>query len=70
MKRPANRYVSFPTQTLFKSSKVIPVMLVGKFVHGKSYPWIECVPLFFFVCFFSSFSLLELSVDADARGRR
>ena len=35
------KYVSFPTQTLFKSSKVIPVMLVGKFFHKKSYPWIE-----------------------------
>mmetsp|Transcript_15423 Transcript_15423/g.46253 ORF Transcript_15423/g.46253 Transcript_15423/m.46253 type:complete len:356 (-) Transcript_15423:54-1121(-) len=37
------KYVSFPTQTLFKSSKVIPVMLVGKFFHKKSYPWIEYV---------------------------
>ena len=35
--------MSFPTQTLFKSSKVIPVMLVGKFFHKKSYPWIEYV---------------------------
>ena len=35
------KYVSFPTQTLFKSSKVIPVMLVGKFFHKKNYPWIE-----------------------------
>lgn len=35
------KYVSFPTQTLFKSSKVIPVMLVGKFLQGKTYPWIE-----------------------------
>ena len=37
------KYVSFPTQTLFKSSKVIPVMLVGKFFHKKNYPWIEYV---------------------------
>jgi len=35
------KYVSFPTQTLFKSSKVIPVMLVGKVFHKKNYPWIE-----------------------------
>lgn len=37
------KYVSFPTQTLFKSSKVIPVMLTGKLLHKKSYPWIEYI---------------------------
>ncbi|KAJ8608118.1 hypothetical protein CTAYLR_010249 [Chrysophaeum taylorii] len=37
------KYVSFPTQTLFKSSKIIPVMLVGKIFHKKSYPWVEYV---------------------------
>ena len=37
------KYVSFPTQTLFKSSKVIPVMLVGKFFHKKNYPLIEYI---------------------------
>lgn len=26
-----------------KSCKVVPVMLVGKFVHGKSYPWVEYI---------------------------
>ena len=35
------KYVSFPTQTLFKSSKVIPVMLVGRVVHGKRYEPLE-----------------------------
>jgi adenosine 3'-phospho 5'-phosphosulfate transporter B2 len=33
----ALKYVSFPTQTLFKSSKIIPVMLVGKVLHNKHY---------------------------------
>lgn len=28
-------------QVVSKSCKVVPVMLVGKFVHGKSYPWVE-----------------------------
>ena len=37
----ALKYVSFPTQTLSKSSKMIPVLLVGRLVHGKSYPWKE-----------------------------
>ena len=34
----ALKYVTFPTQVLAKSSKVIPVMLMGKVVSGKTYP--------------------------------
>ncbi|OQV22237.1 Adenosine 3'-phospho 5'-phosphosulfate transporter 1 [Hypsibius exemplaris] len=33
----ALKYVSFPTQILAKASKVIPVMLMGKVVSGKTY---------------------------------
>ena len=32
------RYVSFPVQTVFKSSKIIPVMIMGKFLKGSVYP--------------------------------
>lgn len=32
----ALKYVSFPTQVLAKASKVIPVMLMGKVVQGKT----------------------------------
>lgn len=35
------RYVSFPLQTLSKSTKVIPVMLMGKVLNSKSYAWID-----------------------------
>jgi len=35
----ALRYVSFPLQTLSKSTKVIPVMLMGKVLNGKSYSY-------------------------------
>lgn len=31
------KYVSFPVQTVFKSSKVIPVMLMGKLLKGTKY---------------------------------
>merc|ERR1719203_1648669 len=31
------KYVSFPVQTVFKSSKVIPVMLMGKVLKGTKY---------------------------------
>jgi solute carrier family 35 (adenosine 3'-phospho 5'-phosphosulfate transporter), member B2 len=32
------KYVSFPVQTVFKSSKIIPVMGMGKLLKGTSYP--------------------------------
>ncbi len=32
------RYVSFPVQTVFKSSKIIPVMIMGKLLKGTIYP--------------------------------
>mmetsp|Transcript_5089 Transcript_5089/g.7028 ORF Transcript_5089/g.7028 Transcript_5089/m.7028 type:complete len:393 (-) Transcript_5089:404-1582(-) len=35
------KFVTFPVQVVSKSCKIIPVMLVGKFVHGKSYKNIE-----------------------------
>lgn len=31
------KYVSFPVQTVFKSSKIIPVMMMGKFLKGTNY---------------------------------
>jgi len=32
------KFVSFPVQTIFKSSKIIPVMIMGKLLKGTSYP--------------------------------
>jgi adenosine 3'-phospho 5'-phosphosulfate transporter B2 len=32
-------YISFPVQVIAKSVKTIPVMIVGKFVSGKTYPF-------------------------------
>jgi len=37
----ALKFVSFPTQVIAKSTKVIPVMLMGKFVSGKKYQFYE-----------------------------
>eukprot|EP00567_Pseudictyota_dubia_P002884 CAMPEP_0197449362 /NCGR_PEP_ID=MMETSP1175-20131217/21169_1 /TAXON_ID=1003142 /ORGANISM="Triceratium dubium, Strain CCMP147" /LENGTH=445 /DNA_ID=CAMNT_0042981467 /DNA_START=88 /DNA_END=1425 /DNA_ORIENTATION=+ len=39
------RYVPFPVMTIFRSSKIITVMLMGKLLHGTKYAtseWIEC----------------------------
>jgi len=35
----ALKYVSFPTQTLGKCGKMIPVLILGKFILGKQYNW-------------------------------
>lgn len=37
----ALKFVSFPTQVLAKSSKVIPVMVMGKVVSNRTYSWHE-----------------------------
>lgn len=37
----ALKFVSFPTQVLGKASKVIPVMIMGKIVSQRTYPWHE-----------------------------
>jgi len=39
----ALRYISFPTQALAKSFKLVPVMLMGKFLLSKSYETYEYV---------------------------
>lgn len=37
----ALKFVSFPTQIICKASKVIPVMIMGKIISNKSYPYYE-----------------------------
>jgi len=37
----ALKFVSFPTQVLAKSSKIVPVMVMGRILSGKRYPWYE-----------------------------
>ena len=39
----ALKYVSFPTQMLAKAFKIVPVMLMGKFLHSKSYEGYEYI---------------------------
>ncbi|XP_028409842.1 adenosine 3'-phospho 5'-phosphosulfate transporter 1-like isoform X2 [Dendronephthya gigantea] len=58
----ALKFVSFPTQVLCKASKMIPVMIMGKVVSGKSYPYSE-----YLVAILLSFgtSLFLLSHNAD-----
>jgi len=37
----ALKYVSFPTQTLGKCGKMIPVMILGILISGKKYQWLD-----------------------------
>lgn len=46
----ALRYVSFPVQTIFKSSKIIAVMMMGKFLKGTKYPYVQYAEAFIITC--------------------
>lgn len=61
----ALKFVSFPTQVLCKASKIIPVMLMGKLVSKKSYPYYEYVVA---VLLSAGVSLFLLA--ADPTGKR
>jgi adenosine 3'-phospho 5'-phosphosulfate transporter B2 len=37
----ALKFVSFPVQVVFKSNKIIPVMIMGRLIASKSYVWWE-----------------------------
>jgi len=53
------RYVSFPVQTVFKSSKIIPVMIMGKLLKGTTYPksmYCEALAITVGVAIFSVFA--------------
>ncbi|KAJ8601314.1 hypothetical protein CTAYLR_007210 [Chrysophaeum taylorii] len=68
----ALRYVSFPLQTISKSTKVIPVMLVGKLLNRKKYPYVDYVEALVISAGVSLFSLanaadtLQTAADDEA----
>ena len=64
----ALKYVSFPTQVLSKSSKIIPVMLVGRLLHRKSYPWKDYVEAACIAIRVTIFSLNEKKPKAGQDG--
>jgi len=50
------KYVTFPVQTVFKSSKIIPVMLMGLIIKGTKYPrgqYVEALAITIGVAIFS-----------------
>lgn len=61
----ALKYVSFPEQTVFKSSKIIAVMLMGKYLQGKSYPLTQYAEAFLITVGVIFFSLASREGDSD-----
>ena len=63
----ALRYISFPTQVLAKAFKLVPVMLMGKFLHDKKYEHYEYVTAgiigFGIYLFLASTEKFELAKD-------
>ena len=56
-------FLTYPTQVLFKSSKILPVMLMGTIILRKSYQTIEyvCVTMI-------TFGLIMLNISRSNRG--
>jgi adenosine 3'-phospho 5'-phosphosulfate transporter B2 len=59
------KYVSFPVQTVFKSSKIIPVMIMGKLLKGTQYPMTQYTEALLITVGVAIFSLLSKSSDRD-----
>ncbi|KAL3822654.1 hypothetical protein ACHAXA_001807 [Cyclostephanos tholiformis] len=59
------RYVSFPVQTVFKSSKIIPVMMMGRLLKGTSYPLGKYVEALLITIGVAVFSIASKSGDQD-----
>lgn len=55
----ALKYLSFPTQVLGKSSKLIPVMIMGKILSNKKYPWYEYMVAVFVLIGVGTFMIAE-----------
>eukprot|EP00984_Skeletonema_dohrnii_P003130 scaffold1043_cov127-Skeletonema_dohrnii-CCMP3373.AAC.2 len=59
------RYVSFPVQTVFKSSKIIPVMVMGKFLKGANYPYSQYLEALLITVGVAIFSIASKSSNSD-----
>jgi len=60
------RYVSFPVQTVFKSSKIIPVMIMGKVLKGAIYPTSQYVEALFITIGVAIFSVASQESSRDS----
>lgn len=61
------KFVSFPIQTIFKSSKIIPVMFMGKVLKGTVYPLSEYLEALLITIGVAMFTLLSKSPNKDTQ---
>mmetsp|Transcript_7839 Transcript_7839/g.22682 ORF Transcript_7839/g.22682 Transcript_7839/m.22682 type:complete len:403 (-) Transcript_7839:548-1756(-) len=59
------KFVSFPVQTVFKSSKIIPVMIMGRFLKGTNYPLGQYGEAFLITTGVAIFSIFSKSSDKE-----
>jgi adenosine 3'-phospho 5'-phosphosulfate transporter B2 len=59
------KYVSFPVQTVFKSSKIIPVMIMGKVLKGSKYAWSQYLEALCITLGVAIFSVASKKPKAD-----
>jgi solute carrier family 35 (adenosine 3'-phospho 5'-phosphosulfate transporter), member B2 len=61
------KYVSFPVQTVFKSSKIIPVMMMGKLLKGTNYPLGQYVEALLITVGVAIFSIMSKGSQSDTQ---
>lgn len=59
------KYVSFPIQTVFKSSKIIPVMIMGMLLKGTKYPITQYIEALCITAGVAIFSVASKHPKAD-----
>lgn len=57
------KFVAFPVQTVFKSSKIIPVMMMGKVLKGTTYPFGQYIEALLITIGVAIFSLSSKTSD-------
>lgn len=58
-------YITYPVQIIFKSSKIIPVMVIGAALNGKSYSWLEYTCALTLCAGLTTFVLADVAADID-----
>lgn len=61
----ALRYVSFPVMTIFKSSKIVSVIFVGKLMNKRRYAWGEYVEAVLITIGVAIFSITQRNFNSD-----
>jgi len=58
-------YINYPTKVIFRSSKLIPTMIVGYFILRRQYSILEYIVALLMSAGLALFGLAEASVDSD-----